>query len=64
MCGQGDSSISKSSSEFLGYIHKTTPRFWDGYQRLPPTVQKLANKYSTLPVQQKFDFHVSMCYNF
>ena len=44
MFGQGDSSISKSGSEFPGYIHKTTPRFWEGYQRLPPTVQKLANK--------------------
>ncbi|MCY3721401.1 hypothetical protein F4X88_14255 [Candidatus Poribacteria bacterium] len=35
MFGQGDSSISKSGSEFPGYIHKTTPRFWEGYQRHP-----------------------------
>ena len=43
MSGQGDSSISKSGSEFPGYVHKTTPRFWDYYQRLPPAVQKLAD---------------------
>ena len=44
MSGQGDSSISKSGSEFPGYVHKTTPRFWDCYQSLPPSVQKLADK--------------------
>ena len=46
MSGRGDSSIYKSGSEFPGYIHKTTPRFWDGYQRLPTDIQNLADKQS------------------
>ena len=44
MSGQGDLSIYKSSTELQGYVHKTTPRFWDCYQRLPPVIQKLADK--------------------
>ena len=44
MSGLGDSSIYKSSAELPGYVHKTTPRFWECYQRLPPAVQKLADK--------------------
>ena len=44
MSGQGDSSIYKSSAEVPGYVHKTTPRFWECYQSLPPAVQKLADK--------------------
>ena len=44
MSGQGDSSIYKSSPELPGYVHKTTPRFWECYQRLPSTIQKLADK--------------------
>ena len=44
MSEQGDSNIYKSSVELPGYVHKTTPRFWDCYQRLPPAVQKLADK--------------------
>lgn len=44
MSKQGDSSIYKSSAELQGYIHKTTPRFWDCYQRLPLAIQKLADK--------------------
>ena len=44
MSGQGDSNIYKSSAEFPGYVHKTTPRFWNSYQKLPPVVQKLADK--------------------
>ena len=44
MSEPGDSSISKSSAELPGSVHKTTPRFWECYQRLPPAVQKLADK--------------------
>ena len=44
MSKQGDSSIYNSSVELPGYVHKTTLRFWECYQRLPPVVQKLADK--------------------
>lgn len=44
MSAPGDSSIYKSSAELPRYVHKTTPRFCECYQRLPPTVQKLADK--------------------
>ena len=44
MSRRGDSSISKSSANFPEYAHKTTSRFWECYQRLPPVIQKLADK--------------------
>ena len=44
MSGLEDSSIYRSSVALPGYVHKTTPRFWECYQRLPLTVQKLADK--------------------
>ena len=44
MLRQGDSNIYKSSAELPRYVHKTTPRFWECYQRLPQVIQKLADK--------------------
>ncbi len=44
MLRQGDSNIYKSSAELPRYIHKTTRRFWECYQRLPLVIQKLADK--------------------
>ena len=44
MSGQGDLHIYKLSAEVSEYIHKTTNRFWDCYQKLPAHVQNLANK--------------------
>ena len=44
MSGRGDSSIYKPNTEFPAYVHKTTPRFWECYQRLPTNIQKLADK--------------------
>ena len=44
MSGQGDSSIYKSRVEIPRHVHKTTPRFWECYQKLPPAIQKLADK--------------------
>ena len=43
MSGQGDSSIYRSSTEVPEYVHKTTHRFWECYQRLPRAIQKLAD---------------------
>ena len=50
--GQGDSSIYKSSAESPGYVHKTTPRFWECYQGLPPVVQRLADKQFERQLEQ------------
>ena len=44
MLRRGDSNIYKSSAELPRYVHKTTRRFWECYQRLPSTIQKLADK--------------------
>ena len=44
MSRRGDSNIYRSSAELPGYLHKTTPRFWECYQRLPSVIQKLADK--------------------
>ena len=44
MSGQGDSRIYKSSAGISEYVHKRASRFRSLYQKLPPSVQKRADK--------------------